>query len=212
MTEPSRGKGDLADAISCFADEPGYLEKTGWIRSMLSGEVVDWHGNPLPWLTYPAISFLSARVHKKLQVFEYGSGNSTLWWSQRVREVVSCEHDKEWYAKYQKLVPGNVTYLLRRYKGGSTAYKEEILSYRNCIDILVIDGRQRIACIENGLAALRPGGVVIVDNCDRQRYRQGYDFLAEAGFKQLAFWGLGALSTRGWCTACFYRQDNCLGI
>lgn len=212
MTGPRQMKQPVSEAIRRFGDAPGYLETSGWIRSMVSGEVVDSDGNPLPWLTYPAIDFLRSRLHQKLELFEYGSGNSTLWWSTRVDHVVSCEHDKEWYARYRSHLPANVTYLLRRYKGGSRVYREEILHYRNRFDILVIDGRQRVACIENGLGALRPAGVVIVDNSDRDRYRPGYDMLVAAGFRRLDFWGLGALSTRGWCTSCFYRPNNCLRI
>lgn len=212
MRENPTETSSLNEALNCFAAAPGYLEATGWLRSMISGQVVDRRGNPLPWLTYPAVEFLAARVHGELEVFEYGSGNSTLWWSRRVKRVVSCEHDKEWYARYRSLVPENVSYLLRRYKGGSSAYREEIKRYRARFDILVVDGRQRVACIENGLAALGPAGVVIIDNSDRSRYRPGYQLLATTGYNQLDFWGLGALSTNGWCTSVFYRDKNCLAI
>lgn len=31
------------------------------------------------------------------RVFEYGSGNSTLWWQAHAGEVVSVEHDRPWF-------------------------------------------------------------------------------------------------------------------
>ena len=108
--------------------------------------------------------------------------------------------------------PPSGTLLLRGAKGGSTAYGEEIGNYPGQFDVLVIDGRDRVNCARHGLAALRPGGVVIWDNSDRQEYLEGYRLLAAAGFRRLDFWGPGPLATRRWCTSIFYREGNCLGI
>ena len=38
-------------------------------------------------------------VRPNLRVFEYGCGNSSLWWAQRVEKVVSVEHDEAWYRR-----------------------------------------------------------------------------------------------------------------
>ena len=77
-------------------------------------------------------------------------------------------------------------YAIRSYYG-STAYAGEIAAYPGQFDILVIDGRDRVNCIKNGIGALRPGGVVIWDNSDREEYRSGYDLLTAAGFGRLDF-------------------------
>ncbi len=196
-----------------FVDSPGYLQQSGWFRSLACGETVDSQGEPIPWLTYPALDFLSGRVTAGMSVFEYGAGNSTLWWGARVARVVSCEHDKEWYAEFRSRVTGaNTTLLLRRCKGGSTDYATEIAGYAREFDILVIDGRQRVSCAKNGLGSLRDGGIILWDNSDRHEYRPGYELLGRAGFSRLDFWGLGPLSTRRWCTSVFYRPGNCLRI
>lgn len=202
----------LEKLLSDFVENPGYLLKTGWLRSMQAGEAVDAGGDPIPWLTYPAIDFLEARIHSRMTVFEYGSGNSTFWWSSRVSSLVSCEHDKEFYADLQSKVAANTTYLLRRAKGGSREYVQEIIKYRDIFDIIVLDGRQRVECAANCLAALHADGVIVWDNSDRQEYRPGFDFLVKAGFRRLDFWGMGALATRRWNTSIFYRPHNCLGI
>lgn len=202
----------LEKQLQKFIENPGYLLKSGWLKSMQAEEAVDADGNPIPWITYPAIDFLAGRVTPEMSVFEYGSGNSTFWWSRRVSKMISCEHDKEWYAYFQARVPANVTYLLRRAKGGSTAYIDEITNYKEIFDILIIDGRDRVQCVYNGLASLRYGGVIVWDNSDREEYKEGFDFLLSHGFKSLEFWGMGALATRRWCTSIFYRRDNCFGI
>jgi hypothetical protein len=62
----------------------GPLKDDGWFRSCREQASVDANGNPIPWITYPAIEFLVKRINNQLSVFEYGCGNSTLWWASRV--------------------------------------------------------------------------------------------------------------------------------
>ncbi|WP_156914918.1 class I SAM-dependent methyltransferase [Rubidibacter lacunae] len=171
---------------------------------------VDRCGNCLPWLTYPAIAFLSKRIQRDMAVFEYGSGNSTFWWSQRVARVVACEHDAKWYTSMKERVPSNVDY--RHYEREDGKYSRAILEYHREFDVVVIDGRDRVACAKNSLGALREDGAIVWDNSDRERYREGYSYLLEHGFKRLDFEGHGPNETRRWCTSIFYRSNNCFCI
>lgn len=206
-------RGQIEEMVKKFITSPGFLKESGWLTSMASGEAVDKNGMPIPWFTYPALDFLTERVSSGMSVFEYGSGNSTFWWGARVARLVSCEHDKEWYAELKPRVTAeNTTYILRRCKGGSTKYAEEIARYRGQFDILVIDGRDRVNCMRNGLNSLSRVGVVLWDNSDREEYRSGYDLLEGVGFRRIDFWGPGPLSTRRWCTSIFYRSGNCLRL
>ncbi|MBM9606615.1 hypothetical protein [Desulfopila inferna] len=205
-------KEKIKDIVAIFSESPGYLLKSGWLRSMAESQAVDADGHPIPWITYPALDFLADRIRPFMTVFEYGSGNSTFWWSERVKRLISCEHDKEWYAEFRSKMPADITYLLRRAKGGSREYAMEITTYGSIFDVVVIDGRDRVDCAKNSVSALRPNGVIVWDNSDRDEYRDGYDFLHKAAFKRLDFWGMGALATRRWCTSIFYRTENCLDI
>src|SRR5918997_6685025 len=67
----------------------GYLAQRGWYRSYSAERPVDRHGGPLPWYTYSCTSFLESRLSSSMRVFEFGSGMSSLWYAQRVDEVVS---------------------------------------------------------------------------------------------------------------------------
>lgn len=72
-----------------------YLTSRGWTNSVETMEAIDQHG-PVPWYTYPALSVLKQIIKPQYRVFEYGSGNSSLWWGHRVTEVISVEHDSAW--------------------------------------------------------------------------------------------------------------------
>jgi hypothetical protein len=65
-------------------------------------------GSPLPWFTYGAIEFLERITRDTDRVFEYGAGYSSLWWQERVKFVVSVEHDLEWVAQLKSQIGANV--------------------------------------------------------------------------------------------------------
>jgi len=188
-----------------------HLIEEGWFRSIEEKMPVDKDGNSIPWLTYSAISFLSKKVKPNMTVFEYGSGNSTIWWSEKVSEVVAYEHHQEWYNKFKKKIRSNVKYhhCALQYNGD---YCKAILNYNNQFDIVVIDGRDRVNCAKNSIHALKENGIIIWDNSDREQYNKGYKFLQDNGFKRIDFESLGPQSTKKSSTAVFYRRNNCFDI
>ena len=187
------------------------LRDLGWQRSIAIGAPVDRDGSALPWFTYASIFFLSKRIKPEMVVFEYGSGGSTIWWSRRLRRVVACEHDLAWLNSVKAKAPANVE-LLHRELTPEGAYAGAILGYARQFDIIVIDGRQRAQCAINSLGALKEDGVLIWDNSDRPRYREGIALLVGHGFKRLDFAGDGPINAFRSCTSIFYRNENCLGI
>jgi hypothetical protein len=209
MRQPRRSRSELRALWKWWTDD-SYLRQVGWFDSFLEFRPVDRRGEPLPWFTYAAMAFLQGRVKKEMSVFEYGSGNSTLWWGNRVSRVVSCEHDPSFYQLLRPKLPANVVYVQRELAG--EAYPRAIEPYEREFDIVVIDGRERVACAKHCLGALKPGGVVVWDNSDREEYREGYDHLQAHGFRRLDFVGLGPINTYGWATSIFYSSANCLEI
>jgi precorrin-6B methylase 2 len=186
-----------------------YATVTGWATSAEMRQAIGPSGEPVPWYTYSAIYFLTGRVRPEMRVFEYGSGNSTLWWAARVATVVACEHDAKWFSIMSSKMPANVTYLRRDLADG---YAAAILESDTMFDVVVVDGRDRVASCSAGLQRLKPNGVVIWDNAERRRYTAGYKALADAGFRRLPFRGHGPINGKEWETAVFYRNDNCFGI
>ncbi len=188
-----------------------FLKSKGWQHSRFMHQPLDANKEPLPWFTYASIYFIEQKLKRSHSVFEFGSGNSTRWFSKRVKNVVSVEHDTEFYSKIHDtlaILP-NVEHVFRDLGG---AYSEEILKYTAMYDIIVIDGRERIQCAKNCIHALKPDGIVIWDNADRTKYQEGYQFFINKGFRQLDFRGAGPISHSEWQTSIFYREENCFDI
>lgn len=195
----------------CLLRVEGVLKEDGWFRSFREGRSVDLNGNPIPWLTYPAIEFIERRIRPDMCVFEYGCGASTLWWAQRVKEVIACEHDCAWYQEVVRSIPSNVSlHNIPLVYGGE--YCRKVSSFIDKFDIVVIDGRDRVNCAKNTLNSLTPSGVVIWDNSDREEYREGQNFLALHGFKKIEFIGIGPIVTIKTETSIFYRPNNIFNI
>lgn len=188
-----------------------YLSRVGWFESWEQGMPCTAAREPLPWLTYEAIAFLQTRIDESMSVFEYGSGNSTIWWSRRLFRVVSCEHDLQWYLRMRPHLAENVEYFHVELGPGGE-YAKAIAQDRGRFDIVVIDGRDRVSCARNAVRCLEAHGVIVWDNSDRDRYAAGFAMLAADGFRRLDFVGMGPCTTQGWCTSVFYRPGNCLGI
>lgn len=71
-----------------------YLQPSGWF----SDHPCDEEGIT-PWYTFPAIRFLKDIVSSNHKVLEYGSGFSSLYFRDKVSQLVTIEHNSEWAEK-----------------------------------------------------------------------------------------------------------------
>ena len=61
-------------------------------------------GRALPWLPYAVTRWLEQYLKPDMRVFEYGAGASTLFFASRVKELISAEHDAEWFNQLKELL------------------------------------------------------------------------------------------------------------
>lgn len=138
----------------------------GQLNSMEHKASIDGNGRPIPWYTYPAIEYLSNLDFTQKGVFEYGSGNSSLWWATRCHHILPIESDRTWY---EKVNSARSVGQFRDYR-----LREDIDSYVKHDDIsnfnvVIIDGTFRAACAGFFLSKiLEPNNfeILIYDNAD----------------------------------------------
>jgi hypothetical protein len=66
-----------------------------WLRSL--SEPGSTLNDEIPWLNYGAIDWLEKNVNSSTNVFEWGSGGSTLFVAKAAKSIVSIEHNPTWY-------------------------------------------------------------------------------------------------------------------
>jgi hypothetical protein len=189
----------------------GYLMDVGWFNAFKKGEPVDKNFNPLPWLTYSFIDFLSDRLSNEFNVFEFGSGNSTLFFAKKVKDVTSVEHDIEWYNKLKSKMPGNSNLILSK-SDNSEDYITELKQSNKKFDLIIIDGIHRVDCCLSASNYLSDKGVIILDDSEREQYKEGIEYLLNEGFRKIDFWGMPPGMVIRKCTSIFYKTNNCMNI
>lgn len=192
----------------------GHLSASGLLGSWLLGYETDFFrdesGMVSAWWAESAVIFVKDHLKSNMRVFEYGCGNSTIFWSQYVNEVFSVEHDYLWFEKMKSIIPDNVKLVHVDLKYGD--YAKSISRYGK-FDIVLIDGRDRVNCARESVNCLTESGIIIWDDSDREIYREGFDYLRNCGFSRLDFKGV-LFGLPGMCqsTTVFYRRDNCFEI
>jgi Methyltransferase domain len=185
----------------------GYLMRIGWVRSNWARTPVDASGDPLPWLTYPAIDFLHGRIQPSMKVFEYGSGQSTRWWARHVESVHAIEDDSEWFERVSADLPSNVD--LRFADSSGDDYARSIGERGEVFDVVVIDGSARNDCARECVAFLAPDGVIVWDNTEEPNiFGEGLEFLSRNGFRRIDFHGMTPLNMDPHATSVLYRPGQ----
>jgi hypothetical protein len=181
------------------------LDLHGYARSRAVGAPVAADGSPLPWYTYPAIEFLRGLDLSNLNVFEYGSGNSTIFWSNRGAHVWAVENSAEWHeALLHRATHFKELYLRQERDAFVGAIHEPGCKF----DVVIVDGEWRAACAAEAVGRLVAGGMIVLDNADW--FPEICDDLNRRGFLQFAFNGMGPLNEYSWTTAVFVAAESLL--
>jgi hypothetical protein len=187
------------------------LTEDGWFKSFHAQQSLDAQGNPVPWFNYTFIKFLETRLKPTMTIFEYGSGNSTLWLAGKVQSIKAVEHDQLWVEKLKYRLPKNAQVVFQSLEN-KEKYVQEVAQEGILYDLVIVDGRERNNCMKACLPCLSAQGVIVLDNAERESYLPARQLLAENGFKCLEFWGMPAGSAHNACTALYYREGNIFEI
>lgn len=129
-------------------------------------------------------------------VFEWGSGTSTLYYSQCVKNWTSIEHESEWCHLMQSLAPPNARIICvpieewakaefgspGTWDGSIKEFKTYVeavhgIGCQGCLDVVLIDGRARGDCSIEVLPHIRPDSKVFIHDWMKARFggRENYD-------------------------------------
>lgn len=136
-----------------------------------------------PWITLPALEIISKWDLADKTVWEFGGGNSTIWWAKKCKHVYSVESNWQWWdyvhKKGEEVGVHNFDCELSEVNEGDQVNKDKyvraLLKYRDP-DIVVVDGILRNECLQIAIDVLSSkGGYLIADN-----FFQDYVWLSQA--------------------------------
>jgi len=201
-----------------------------WVSTTFLGRPLLEAG--MPWMTFAAMRWLRSYLRPTMSVFEWGSGGSTLFFAQRVARVVSVEYDAAWSAAVRSRLlaagrtnvalhelppepgPADRIYLSSdpRFSGRNfRRYATSVLDHPDgAFDLVLVDGRARLGCVVSALPKLRPDGVLLLDNSEREDAIEACALLADSGWSARHFSGPGPCSRWPvfWRTSAFSKRGS----
>ena len=141
----------------------------------------NWERNnpEAPWLVQDSIAYLDDWLNNDMKGFEFGSGRSTKWFTERVSFYFSTEGDYKWYKKSIETNKENI-----KKKKCEIVFKDagsqvnidlkKVQSYSSSLsrfndeyfDFGLVDGHFRMECIYNSIKKIKRNGILIIDNSD----------------------------------------------
>jgi len=149
-----------------------------------------------------AIEYLQQYEFLKCDIFEFGSGSNSKFWSVRAHTLTSIEFDPHWYERGIQELSSAQTLLLRTEK---EEYVHAIHNHESFYDVIVIDGKYRYNCAVEALKRIKSGGIIILDNTDW--FPESAKLLRDDGFIQVDFIGAGPINSYAWCTSIFLKRQ-----
>jgi predicted O-methyltransferase YrrM len=163
----------------------------------------------IPWWSFGAVKFLGGRLRADQEVFEFGSGGSTIFIGSKVRSLTCVEDERQWVdhvveAAAKRGLKG-VSVLYRPFdfwKTESFGQSDYLLALDGrSYDVIVVDGKEwsdqvRDQCFWRAEDHIKKGGLIILD--DAWRYPQLKNrnrALRWREFKGLGYFRAGVTST-----------------
>ena len=170
---------------------------------------VDKDGNPIPWYTYPAIEYLAQFDYSDKKVFEFGCGNSSMFWAQRAKGVLAIEDNAEYFERWRKEFQAKNLEIRHRDEG--EGYYNAIFEDEEMYDVVVVDGKCRDDCAARAVKKLSKGGMIILDDSDRINhsieYVKAVNALKEGNYIQVDFYGFCPMNNFAKTTSVFLSRD-----
>lgn len=193
-----------------FAKAIEMLQKEFALERSIDEKVcVDRDGNPIPWYTFPAIEYLSQFDYSDKKIFEFGCGNSSLFWASQAKQVISIEDNPKWFEKWQAEFKADNLDI--RWRDEGEGYENAIFEQEDKFDVIVVDGKRRADCCKTAVQKVADGGMIILDDSDRintsLEYVKSVEVLRAADLIQVDFYGFCPMNNYTKTTSLFLRRD-----
>lgn len=150
-----------------------------------------------PHLNMKAFAFLEKIVNPNISVMETGMGSSTVWFAERVKNIVSFEKNKDWYHLVHSIITakGLKNADLRFDPTYPTQGPRDI---EGPFDLAFIDGRGRALSMMRIYSYIKLGGYILLDDSWRPRYAHAKNFLDKLGWGRQDFLMTGKSTATVW--------------
>jgi hypothetical protein len=150
----------------------------------------------LPWYTKPCLDELLSLNYQDWEVFEWGGGCSTVWYSFNCKHVDTLENNHGWSKEIEDYLTNNnktnftmgvieVPPSANEPHENQTQYLNYIKTFNKKWDCIIVDGSYRNDALKISENFIKPGGIIIFDNYNQDT--SGYPVLFNEEYMNLKY-------------------------
>jgi len=154
-----------------------------------------------PMLSAPFLDWFDSYDFSDFNLVEFGSGNSTNYFAEKVEDVVSFETDINFYNNFKSGLFENVDYrFIQKYDLENKVPDIEI----NDKTIVFIDSASNRFLLTKNIFKIKFPNILILDNS--HDYKNTCKFIYNQGYSEIPFWGLRFNEVEESCTSVFIKN------
>ena len=155
-----------------------------------------------PMLSLPFLDWFESYDFSDFNLIEFGSGNSTNYFYEKTKNIVSFETDINYYNNLQTLLSDDIDYrFIQKYDLENKIPDIEIDNKT----IVFIDSASNRFLLTKNIFKVGSPNILILDNSND--YKNTCRFIHSQGYSEIPFWGLRFMEIEEACTSVFIKNN-----
>ena len=154
-----------------------------------------------PMLSLPFLDWFESYDFSAFNLIEFGSGNSTNYFAEKVKKVISFETNLEYFNTIKPSLLDNVDY---RFIESNDLKTKELDIVINEKTIIFVDCFTNRLLTTKNILKLGLPNIFILDNSDM--YKNTCKYVYSKGYTEIPFWGIRLEETQEACTSVFIKN------
>jgi hypothetical protein len=155
-----------------------------------------------PSLTMPFLDWFESYDFSSFNLIEFGSGNSTNYFYEKTKNIISFETDINYYNNLQPLLSDDIDYrFIQKYDLENKIPDIEI----NDKTIMFIDSASNRFLLIKNIFKIGSPNILILNNSND--YKNTCKFIYNKGYSEIPFWGLTFMDVQESCTSVFIKNN-----
>ena len=154
-----------------------------------------------PMLSLPFLDWFESYDFSAFNLIEFGSGNSTNYFAEKVKNVISFETDLYYFNSLKPNLLNNVDYKFIESDDLTTKQLDIVIDEKT---IIFVDCAANRFLTTKNIFKLKLPNIFILDNSER--YKNTCKYIYSKGYTEIPFWGIRLEEPEEACTSVFIKN------
>ena len=155
-----------------------------------------------PMLSLPFLDWFESYDFNDFDLVEFGSGNSTNYFAEKVKNIISFETNIDYYNNLKPKLLNNVDYRFIEKINLENEIPDIDINQKT---IVFVDCAANRFLLTKNIFKIGFPNILILDNSDI--YKNTCKFIYNKGYSEIPFWGIRLMETEEACTSVFIKNN-----